>query len=353
MKRNKGSLGLLVAGGLLVGSIALAQTSSTQQTSPAPGAGANVQTTAPSGASGQAGVSTSAPAGQAGVSATTPAGQAGVSATTPQSTSPQTSTPQSSQPQSSAPQTSTPQSTTTYTTTTQTTVPQSSQPNGTAPQTGAPGSTAYPSGQPASTVPGAVPSTGQPETLIDPGRIYNDKQPTSWVGKPVVLQNVMVQDTNDSGNFWVGSDGHHRLLIVKQENNANLKAMATLRNGASSFFARHRFWLIATAIVVAVILLAAFNSMRGDVLPVRSAHILRGSIRSVISTNGKIEPLNNFEAHSPVPTTVKRVLVKEGDHVKRGQLLLQLDDDEARTSAARALAQLKGAQADIHAVEHG
>jgi hypothetical protein len=225
MKRNKGSLGLLVAAGLLAGSIALAQTSSTQQTAPAPGAGANVQTTAPSGASGQAGVSTSAPAGQAGVSATTPAGQAGVSATTPQSTSPQTSTPQSSQPQSSAPQTSAPQSTTTYSTTTQTTVPQSSQPNGTAPQSGVAGSTAYPNGQPASTLPGAVPSTGQPETLIDPGRIYNDKQPTSWVGKPVVLQNVMIQDTNDSGNFWVGSDGHHRLLIVKQENNANLKAM--------------------------------------------------------------------------------------------------------------------------------
>jgi len=74
-------------------------------------------------------------------------------------------------------------------------------------------------------MPGAVPATGQPETLIDPGRIYNDKQPTSWVGKPVVLQNVMVQDTNDSGNFWVGSDGGHRLLVVKQENNATLKSM--------------------------------------------------------------------------------------------------------------------------------
>lgn len=129
--------------------------------------------------------------------------------------------------------------------------------------------------------------------------------------------------------------------------------MATIRNGASSFFARHRFWLIATAILLAVILLAAFNSMRGDVIPVRGVRIMRGSIRSVISTNGKIEPVNNFEAHAPVPTTVKRVLVKEGDHVKRGQLLLQLDDDEARTSAARAVAQLKGAQADIHAVEHG
>ena len=61
--------------------------------------------------------------------------------------------------------------------------------------------------------------------MIDPGKIYNDKQPISWVGKPVVLQNVMIEDTNDSGNFWVGSDGHHRLLVVKQDSNANLKAM--------------------------------------------------------------------------------------------------------------------------------
>lgn len=35
----------------------------------------------------------------------------------------------------------------------------------------------------------------------------------------------MVQDTNKSGNFWVGSDDHHRLLIVKPENNANIQAM--------------------------------------------------------------------------------------------------------------------------------
>ena len=129
--------------------------------------------------------------------------------------------------------------------------------------------------------------------------------------------------------------------------------MATIRNGASSFFTRHRFWVIVGAISLAVILLAAFNSMRGDVLPVRGVNVVRGSIRSVISTNGKVEPVNNFEAHAPAPTTVKRVLVKEGDHVKKGQLLLQLDDADARTSAARAQAQLKDAQANIHAVEHG
>lgn len=66
--------------------------------------------------------------------------------------------------------------------------------------------------------------SSQPVVLVDPGKIYNEN-PTSWVGKNVTLQNVMVQDTNDGGNFWVGSDSHHRLLVVKPEDNPNLKAM--------------------------------------------------------------------------------------------------------------------------------
>jgi HlyD family secretion protein len=81
-------------------------------------------------------------------------------------------------------------------------------------------------------------------------------------------------------------------------------------------------------------------------LKVRTATVERGSIRSLISTNGKVEPIQNFEAHSPDPTTVKRLLVKEGDHVRKGQLLLQLDDSDLLSQAARAQAQIKAAQAD-------
>jgi HlyD family secretion protein len=129
--------------------------------------------------------------------------------------------------------------------------------------------------------------------------------------------------------------------------------MAALNKNGAGFFARNRWWIIAIAIVLAVVLFAAFNSMNGGVVPVRAARVSRSNIRSVISTNGKIEPVNNFEAHAPVATTIKRILVKEGDHVKRGQLLLQLDDADARTNAAKAMAQLKGAQADINAVQTG
>ena len=88
-------------------------------------------------------------------------------------------------------------------------------------------------------------------------------------------------------------------------------------------------------------------------LKVRAATVQRGPIRSLVSTNGKIEPLQNFEAHAPISTTVKRLLVKEGDRVRKGQLLLQLDDADIRTQAARAQAQVKAAQADQSALTKG
>jgi HlyD family secretion protein len=102
-------------------------------------------------------------------------------------------------------------------------------------------------------------------------------------------------------------------------------------------------WLVV-GIVAALATVPMFT--RRSPLKVRITTVERGSIRSLISTNGKVEPIQNFEAHSPVATTVKRLLVKEGDHVRKGQLLLQLNDGDLRSLAARAQAQMKAAQAD-------
>jgi len=106
-------------------------------------------------------------------------------------------------------------------------------------------------------------------------------------------------------------------------------------------------------LLAAVGILAAFVSRHDDPVPVRTAVVEKTSIRSTVSTNGKIEPVNNFEAHAPAPTSVRRVFVKEGESVKKGQLLLVLDDAEARAQAARAQTQLRTAQADLSAAERG
>lgn len=121
---------------------------------------------------------------------------------------------------------------------------------------------------------------------------------------------------------------------------------------SSGFWNRNRWLVWTAAIVVGVVLLASFMS-RGEVVPVRAAMAQRTIIRSAISTNGKVEPVENFEAHAPIGTTVKKLLVREGDHVKKGQLLLQMNDVEARSAAARALAQIRAAQADLGAVQSG
>lgn len=104
--------------------------------------------------------------------------------------------------------------------------------------------------------------------------------------------------------------------------------------------------------VLAAAVLVAFAT-RGNGVPVRAEKAVRENIVNTISTNGKIEPVDNFEAHAPAPTTVKRVFVREGDHVKAGQKILQLDDANARAEAARALARLKAAEADLAALKTG
>jgi HlyD family secretion protein len=92
-------------------------------------------------------------------------------------------------------------------------------------------------------------------------------------------------------------------------------------------------------------MLLLYSYLHQTPLRVRAITVQRGPIRSVVSTNGKVEPIQNFEAHAPIATTVERLLVREGDHVRKGQPLLQLDDDDIRSQAARAQAQLKAAQA--------
>jgi len=124
-------------------------------------------------------------------------------------------------------------------------------------------------------------------------------------------------------------------------------------NGNSSTGRPRRWWLTVLVLVGAVGILAAFVSRHDDPVPVRTAVVEQTSIRSTVSTNGKIEPVNNFEAHAPASASVRRVFVKEGDSVKKGELLLVLDDAEARAQAARAQTQLRSAQADLSAAERG
>src|SRR5260370_17852919 len=90
-----------------------------------------------------------------------------------------------------------------------------------------------------------------------------------------------------------------------------------LLNGIISGRCARRWWVTALVILAAVIVLAAFVSRRDDAVLVRTAVVEQSKIRSLVSTNGKIEPANNFEAPAPARTSVHRVFVNKGHSVRK------------------------------------
>jgi HlyD family secretion protein len=128
--------------------------------------------------------------------------------------------------------------------------------------------------------------------------------------------------------------------------------MANGINGTAAGSAR-RNRAILGGVVVILLAVGAFIWLRPHRIRVQITRPQRQDILSTITTNGKVEPTRNFEAHSPGPTTVKSILVRQGDPVKAGQLLLELDDATARVELARATAQLRAAQASHAAIAAG
>jgi HlyD family secretion protein len=119
------------------------------------------------------------------------------------------------------------------------------------------------------------------------------------------------------------------------------------RNSNGSNGSVRQVWL--TPLIVLLILFlgaGAYFEMRPHRIRISVVKPTRQSLANSITTNGKVEPIHNFEAHAPVAGTVQKVLVKEGAHVKAGDLLLVLDDSKARSDLALAQTRLKAAKAN-------
>ncbi len=113
-----------------------------------------------------------------------------------------------------------------------------------------------------------------------------------------------------------------------------------------------RRWLWLGALLLTIAVFFSVRSLTRDRLPVRVAAAVHESLVSTISTNGRVEPEVNYEVHSPIATTVKAVYVQPGDQVAVGQLLMVLDDTEARAREAAAESGVKAAQAAFDAAIH-
>lgn len=114
-----------------------------------------------------------------------------------------------------------------------------------------------------------------------------------------------------------------------------------------------RIWILTFAALILVFY--AVRMATRQKLPIRVATATMGDLTKTSATNGKVEPAPqaNFEAHAPFPGVVRAVYVHSGEKVSRGQLLVAMDDTQAKEQVEGALAALKGAQANYQAALHG
>ncbi len=106
------------------------------------------------------------------------------------------------------------------------------------------------------------------------------------------------------------------------------------------------------ALVIVGIVLAARSSTR-DIVPIRTSPVTHENLVSQVSTNGKVEPIEQFQAHAPAPGVVEQVLVTVGQKVTAGQPLLRMDDSDIRARLASARAGLSAAKATSSDLAHG
>lgn len=123
-------------------------------------------------------------------------------------------------------------------------------------------------------------------------------------------------------------------------------------------------------IIVAILLLAAIGgfaySRRGPKpTEVQTAKVGRENLQAKVSANGKIQAQKKVDISATIPGQITHLAVEEGDRVKKGQFLLQIDAVNPRAAArsneysmqalrgevASAKAGLEQARADLRRAE--
>lgn len=109
--------------------------------------------------------------------------------------------------------------------------------------------------------------------------------------------------------------------------------------------------MLLLAGIIAFILVKV--SGRQPVAKISAMRPARENIVSSVSSNGKVEPISPYSIRAQLDTFVQKIQVSEGQNVKKGQLLLELNVKEASAQLAQAKSRLLRAQDELRSAKAG
>jgi RND family efflux transporter MFP subunit len=112
---------------------------------------------------------------------------------------------------------------------------------------------------------------------------------------------------------------------------------------------KRRRWLMPAIFAVLIIGVVVFFTKRGGAGPKELDQTLittvkRADLSIEVLETGKVQPREKVEIKSKVAGQVQKVFVDAGDHVKKGQLLLQLDPTDYERDVAKCEADVAAAK---------
>src|SRR5438445_10692494 len=108
-------------------------------------------------------------------------------------------------------------------------------------------------------------------------------------------------------------------------------------------------------LIIAALIVAASSSIAGygiyvhnrGVVAVQAASVFRQDLTQTVSANGEIKPKKYVNVSSNMMGRIVRLPVKEGDHVRDGDLLVQLEAVQSEADVRSAEASLDASRAEL------
>ncbi len=110
--------------------------------------------------------------------------------------------------------------------------------------------------------------------------------------------------------------------------------------------------IIGVAVVVLGGAIVGFTvKSRQGIVTVQTGKVLREDLASIVTASGEIKPKTYTNIGANAFGKITKLYVKEGDHVKKGQLLAQIENVQPSADVAAQRASLSAAQTDAQAAE--
>jgi HlyD family secretion protein len=116
-------------------------------------------------------------------------------------------------------------------------------------------------------------------------------------------------------------------------------------------------WKVVIGILVLLLatggVLGGIKYSRRNIVTVQTGKVVREDLAAVVTASGEVKPRNYINIGAEYQGQLTEILVKEGDHVRKGQLLARIDEAQSAADVEAQKAALSSAEADAAASEAG